>query len=163
MNRRVGILAASLVALVTTATAQTISGTVVTEGSPSRYPRLNSDFAPRGQSLFDRDTVALSTSGYPIVQFSEDVPVCTSPFAVRDANDAWKAQDRNWLARINSCAVLTAGSRLEWLTATGVPSMRAYQFRATTPSGDRVNVYVPDDFFPRMQLHRINPASVQRQ
>lgn len=86
-------------------------------------------------------TVQLTASGYPLVETSHAAPVCSNPYKLPEALDAWKANDQKWIDSIAGCIVLPSGTFAEWTrqgTELGV------ELRLTVADGNRVTLYGPD-------------------
>lgn len=80
----------------------------------SEDARLNPSIPLRGYAREFR-SMALSASGYPIVETKRTMPVCRNPGNLRMAVDLVRADRDPDAARVSGCLVLPAGTRAEWL------------------------------------------------
>jgi hypothetical protein len=111
-----------------------------------KIPPLNPDFLGREsseQNVTYFESVWRSASGYPIASVNVDIPMCASPFQIKEALDAWKASDLNWLEKINSCTLVSKGTRVEWLQLRASGVNDTLQFRIVRPDGTRLKIYGP--------------------
>ena len=125
----------------------TLPSWVASSDQDGAYPSLNQSFADDfsvyrkyeqwGQSLM------LSRAGYPVIRSSKAVPVCTSPYDLTDALDAWRADDLSWLNAMVGCSLLPEGTLFEWTRESVGYRMEVIEVRVALPDGRRADLYAP--------------------
>jgi hypothetical protein len=105
-------------------------------------PELNSSFGGGSTPMWNN--IRRSRSGYPVVVVTKSAPICSTPWMVKEAQDAWLAGDTQWLRRIAGCHMLPEGVRLEWTKLSiNLGDGWVREFRMVAADGGRLTVYGP--------------------
>ncbi|OBQ67793.1 hypothetical protein A8146_10115 [Mesorhizobium loti] len=108
-----------------------------------QQPELNPNYS-RDKSMKEwAKTIILTPSGYPYMLSRADAPICTNPFSVKEAMDAWVANDRNWVENILGCTILPKGSSAEVTKGSYGFDTNTMEIRLKMSDGSRATFYGP--------------------
>ena len=84
----------------------------------------------------------LSPSGYPLANVQSQVPACQNPYQGKEAREAWKSGDRQWMEKLHGCYLLGEGLRVEWLSFRDRYHLNQFPVRLKLPDGGRITLYI---------------------
>ena len=93
------------------------------------------------ESVFEK--YVLRTSGYPIASLSVDLPLCRYQSKVKEALDAWRANDIAWLNNISGCEVYRKGFQAELLRSHPDVIFETLSLRIIAPDHSKITLYGP--------------------